>query len=167
MNRLVREFMTSEVLALAPDTSLESAARLLLSKRVTGAPVVASDGAVVGVVSMTDLVDPDRGGESGERGFSHYYEISGGYAQEWGDPSTPTTGVVSDVMTTSVLSIEEDAEITDAGRRMLAVGVHRLLVTDAQRQLAGILSMVDVVRGLVAPASGEARDSRDDSIPTH
>lgn len=56
----VSDVMTHKVFAVSPDTSLETAARLFAQKRVSGVPVVDASGEVVGVVSASDLNDPDR-----------------------------------------------------------------------------------------------------------
>lgn len=140
--------MTRKVFAVGPGTSIETAARLLAQKRVSGAPVVLTSGEVVGVVSMADLVDPDR--EPGdELGDAHYYLLEGGTAVELGDPTIPREGTVGEVMTLSVLSVEPELGVIEAGRRMVSLGVHRMLVVDEHKLLVGIVSVIDLVRGLV------------------
>lgn len=52
----LRDIMTRDVFTLSPETSLRDAAALLAEHHISGAPVV-SGGKVVGVVSMTDLLD--------------------------------------------------------------------------------------------------------------
>jgi predicted transcriptional regulator len=69
----VRDIMTSDVIALSPQTSLLSAVQLFADSQVTGAPVVEGS-KVVGVLSASDLMeftttstdDERRGGESVE-----------------------------------------------------------------------------------------------------
>jgi len=144
----VSDVMTRKVFAVGPGTSLETAARLLAQKRVSGAPVVLATGEVVGLVSASDLVDPDR--EPGETtGDAHYYLLEGGAALEFGDPTIPREGTVSEVMTLNVLAIEPELSIVEAGRRMVALGVHRMLVVDESKLLVGIVSVIDLVRGFV------------------
>jgi CBS domain-containing protein len=144
----VSEVMTNKVFAVGPDTSLETAARLFAQKRVSGAPVVAGTGEVVGVVSASDLIDPDR--DRGDQiGNAHYYSLENGYADEFGDPTVGRDGTVREVMTPDVLSISPDQSIVEAGRMMVAKSVHRLLVTDDQQILVGIVSVMDLVRGFV------------------
>jgi CBS domain-containing protein len=162
----VRDVMTTEVFAVAPDTSLEAAGRLMAQRRVTGAPVVTADGEVVGVISLSDLGDPDRSSE-GSSGYSHYYELRDGFAEEFGDPSLSTSGRVGDVMTPSVVAIDMDASIHEAGRRMLAVGVHRLVVTGDDQRFEGIVSLIDLVRGFVHPGNDGDPARVEDSHPSH
>jgi CBS domain-containing protein len=51
----VKEVMTTNVASFHEDTPVEEIARTLTSKRITGGPVVAPDGQVVGIVSETDV----------------------------------------------------------------------------------------------------------------
>ena len=144
---LVTDVMTRDVVAVAPETSLETAARLLSSRHITGVPVVATDGRPVGVVTLSDLVDPDRA--TGEReGYPVYYVLSGNTAQAVGEELSVGGGRVSDVMSPFVLSIEANATVVEAANRLLAEDVHRLLVMDGQR-LVGIVTSTDLLRAFV------------------
>jgi len=51
----VKEVMTRNVITFKEDTSVDEIAQTLMSKRITGAPVVAGDGLVVGIVSEVDV----------------------------------------------------------------------------------------------------------------
>ena len=49
----VKEVMTRNVITFREDTTIEEIAAILSSKHITGAPVVANEGHVVGIVSET------------------------------------------------------------------------------------------------------------------
>jgi CBS domain-containing protein len=51
----VKEVMTTDVVTFREDTPVEEIALTLTSKRITGGPVVGTDGSVVGIVSETDV----------------------------------------------------------------------------------------------------------------
>jgi CBS domain-containing protein len=51
----VKEVMTRNVITFREDTPVDEIAQTLTSKRITGAPVVAGDGLVVGIVSEVDV----------------------------------------------------------------------------------------------------------------
>uniref|UniRef100_A0A7C2BGR9 CBS domain-containing protein n=1 Tax=Thermomicrobium roseum TaxID=500 RepID=A0A7C2BGR9_THERO len=51
-----REIMTSNVIAVHPDTTLDEIAQTLVAHRITGVPVVDDDGRVLGIVSEFDLI---------------------------------------------------------------------------------------------------------------
>jgi CBS domain-containing protein len=54
--RTVAEAMSTEVVTVAPGASLQDAAALMLRKKVNRLPVVAAGGALVGVLTRTDVV---------------------------------------------------------------------------------------------------------------
>lgn len=143
----VNEVMTRDVFAVAPDTSLETAARMLAQRRISGAPVI-DHGRVVGVISANDLVDPDTD-ISGIPGFPLYYRISDGLAEEMGDHVRVRPGRVLEVMTPGALTIGASATVVEAAARMLQLGVHRLLVVSGEDELAGVVSTVDLMRAFV------------------
>lgn len=156
----VGDAMTREVLALAPDTSLSTAARLFSTRHITGAPVIDAQGIVLGVVTQTDIVDPDRQ-RSEEGGHSVYYRIADGRTFARGDVLVDREGKVSDVMTPVVLSVGPRAPLMDAVCEMVADGVHRLLVADDDGKLVGIVTTMDVLRvlsaGVMAAKAAPAR----------
>ena len=145
MNNLtVGQIMTTDVFAVAPDTDLDTAARVMIERRISGAPVVDAHRRAVGVVSLVDLADPDKN-RGGEEGYPIYYKISNGWAQELGDAISPSEGRVEEVMTHAVISVDAKATVEDASSKLLSLGVHRLLVLDGDA-LVGIVSSIDLLR---------------------
>ena len=67
----VSDIMTHQVLTISPDAPIEDAASLLVSRRIGGLPVVDASGALVGVITETDIfkafVELLGGGEKGLR----------------------------------------------------------------------------------------------------
>lgn len=146
--RRVRDAMTAAVYAVGRDTSLETVARLLAVRHVTGVPVVDDAGRAVGVVTMGDLTDPDRG-RSTRHGRSVYYRVQEGRAEALCGAVATEPGIVEDVMSRFVLSIEPTAPLDDAMRAMVASGVHRLLVI-TRRRLVGIITSMDILRAVAS-----------------
>ena len=144
----VSDVMTREVVAVAPDTGLETAARLFATHRIGGAPVVSDKGQPMGVVTLADLVDPDRD-RSRKKGYSHFYTVAGGHTEEIGDGAQTSSGQVGDVMSPYVLSIASAASLPEAARVMIEDGVHRLLVLDGE-SLVGIVTSTDLLRGIAS-----------------
>lgn len=143
----VMHVMSRDVYAVSPDTSLETASRMLAQRRISGAPVI-EKGRVVGVVTANDLVDPDAD-VSDSSGYPLYYRVSDGLAEELGDHVRVRPGRVMDVMTPAVISIPADAPVVDAASRMLQLGIHRLLVLGDDDELAGVVSTIDLLRAFV------------------
>jgi CBS domain-containing protein len=60
-----------------------------------------------------------------------------------------TGATAGGIMTSPAATISADAPIADAGRRLAETGRHRLVVVDAEKRAIGIVSAVDIVRGLL------------------
>lgn len=50
------DIMTPDPVTLAPDLDIRSAAKLLIARKINGAPVVDKDGKLLGVLTQSDLV---------------------------------------------------------------------------------------------------------------
>jgi len=53
----VRDIMTPEVVTASPDMTLEEAALIMRNHKFGGLPVVEEDGRLVGIITLTDIVD--------------------------------------------------------------------------------------------------------------
>jgi len=51
----VAALMSTDIVSVSPSTSLADAARIMLANRVSGLPVLDSDGRLVGVITENDL----------------------------------------------------------------------------------------------------------------
>lgn len=117
----VADIMTREVVCLGVGYTLARAAGVLTEKGISGAPVLAPDGYIVGVVSKSDLIDPARA-----RGAS----------------------TVEHVMTRVLQAVREADPAMAAIRLMLAQSIHRALVVNDDGKMCGIVSPTDVLRAL-------------------
>jgi len=123
--RTVGEAMTPDPISILETASLAEAATILDTRKITGLPVVDPDGAVVGVLSQTDLVRA--------RANSHL-------VSSW--PGLP----VGQIMTRPALTIAASASLEEAARVMEERRVHRLVVCDEAATPIGIISTSDLVR---------------------
>jgi len=136
-----RDNMRKTVLAIADDMTVAELARFLAREEITGAPVFDAAGALVGVVSTTDVVacdviPPAERAASGESA---------------GKPNASTTYHeslrVRDIMTPTVFTIPDDTPVSSIARTMIAGRIHRLLVT-RDRQVVGIVTPLDLLKAL-------------------
>lgn len=123
--RTVGEVMSANPISIAETASLAEAAKVLDSQKISGLPVLDASGALVGVLSQTDLVRVRANQQ---------------YVQNW--PGLP----VGRIMTKPALTISATAAIEDAARVMDERRVHRLVVTDGAATPIGIISASDLVR---------------------
>jgi CBS domain-containing protein len=132
----VRDVMTPDPLVLDPQLPLKSAALLLFYAEVSGAPVVAADGSLMGVLSERDLLAK----EAPERfGFGR----AAADEQRRRDATT-----VADACSRPAAVTVPDARLADAARELLDRDISRLVVIDEGR-VVGIVSRHDVLAALV------------------
>jgi CBS domain-containing protein len=152
--KLVKDVMIRDIVALAPDTSIEAAGRLLALHSISAAPVVDAEGRALGVVSLSDIASPNSP-RSSAQGKHFYYRIWRGQIHAEGivcyEPSTQH-GVASDVMSVPLVTIDADAGVDEAARRLLVSHIHRLFVVEDGR-VTGVISALDCLRTLVGGES--------------
>jgi CBS domain-containing protein len=151
----VEDIMTRRVITVRPETTIQEAARLMFTNRVSGLPVVDSSGHVVGLISDGDLIRRQRRPkirpwwrlffEDGERLLREYRKIVGNTV---GDVMTRPALVIS-----PVFGIETAAAILD-NRQIRRLPVVR------DGQLVGIVSRGDLVKALAASAPPPPAESR-------
>src|SRR5262249_51364246 len=103
--------MTREIVTVTPETSDPEIAQILHAKLISGAPVVAADGSVVGIVSEGDLMQHALAiGERRGSWWLTFFSDNTALAREY----TKTHGrIARDVMTREVISIAPTASLAD------------------------------------------------------
>jgi CBS domain-containing protein len=119
----VRDLMTHTVFVLGPHMPLSEAAQALRAHDVGGAPVCDPSGRLLGVLSVSDLIDAAYG-ESANRGL-----------------------VVADVMCNDVIAVAVTEPASSAVKLMAFEGIHRVIVRDGD-DVVGIVTPMDIVRAL-------------------
>jgi len=138
------DIMTPDVLTVRPDTGLAELVRLLLERRISAVPVV-EDGAVVGIVSESDLL---RRPELGTAPARPRWLLLFGFAERDAAAYTKTHGrTAGEVMSQPVISVAEDAAVEEVARLMDRHRIKRLPVLRDGR-LVGIVTRSDLVRAL-------------------
>jgi CBS-domain-containing membrane protein len=138
----VRDVMTTDVVTATPDTSLGGLADLLTTHRISAVPVVDHDRRVLGVVSEADLMTTMSA------------EAHAGRA----GPAPPSA---NDLMTTPAVRVSPQTSLPAAARKLAAGKVKRLIVTDDDGRLAGVVSRADLVRLYTRPDDTVRRDIED------
>jgi CBS domain-containing protein len=130
----VGEAMTRDPLVLEPRMRASEAVRALEIRGITGAPVVES-GRVVGMFTMTDLMEP----------AGPTWQTSGPFLRH----EHTLAGVeVGQIMTKGAVMADPEWPLVHAAVVMEAAGVNRLPVVDALDRPIGVLTRDDIVRAL-------------------
>jgi len=127
----IKDIMTRNVYSVDTDASAEEAAWGFTRRHIGGAPARDADGNLVGVLSSSDLVNPEP--------------------QQW----IRGEATVGDLMNPDVISLYAEDPAMAAVNEMANRNIHRIIVLDTESRLAGIVTPLDVVRAL---ARGERFD---------
>lgn len=138
----VADVMTTDVLTTTPETPIRRLARDLGEHGISGMPVVADDGRVMGVISEADVLAktrrlPDDAGRGALERLLHPGPSAEAVKHD--------ARVVGDAMTSPPVMIESYCSLATAASRMLEHGVNRLPVIQRGR-LVGIVTRADLVR---------------------
>lgn len=148
---MVFEVMTTDPVAVRPDTAVKAALALLAEHRVTALPVTTAGGKVCGVVSEADLIRELLPRDA------RLYEF---WPQDQSRPAT-----VDDVMTTHPVTVHPDTDLADAVDLLTSTTVKSVPVVDGAGVLRGVLSRSDVVR-LLARADQDIESEIDELLRT-
>jgi predicted transcriptional regulator len=149
--RCVQDVMNPDIMTVADDMTTDELARYLTEREISGAPVVNSQGYLVGVVSMTDigrhLAEPSEFASSRRSEF--YRDTDDDLLVEDFEPRPLEEPAVAvrDVMTPVVHQVPANAPIAEAARIMVEQHIHRLVVTQAKEPV-GIITSMDLLRAL-------------------
>jgi CBS domain-containing protein len=123
MHAYVRDIMTTGVVTVRPDTPYREIATMFREHRVSGFPVTADDGTVIGVVSESDQLT-----------------LADGRHHRGDGPAT-----ADDLMTCPAVTASPDDLVQTAARVMHSHRLQRLPVVDRDGRLEGIVSRSDVL----------------------
>ncbi|CAA7614365.1 CBS domain-containing protein [Magnetospirillum sp. UT-4] len=139
------EVMTSDVATVSPDTPLTTIAELLLSRHISGVPVVDSGGTLVGVVSEADLMW--RAGGEGTEHRSWWAGLLAGRPLQAADFIRTHGTRAADIMSRDLITVAEDTPIEDVVDLFERRRVKRVPVVRGGR-VVGIVSRSDLIKTL-------------------
>ncbi|MGD2069976.1 MAG: CBS domain-containing protein [Gemmatimonadota bacterium] len=176
LDRPVRDIMQTDVTTVAPGLSVRELTRILSEQGISGAPVTAADGRLIGVVSTSDVVrlaseapdlrampisfldtpgvpwDEEAGDDEPEPVYGDYF------LPEEGSTIVPALGdevgggpmdemAVEDIMTPVPFTVQPTTTIRDLANFLLRGRIHRAVVTEDGR-CVGIVTTTDILRAV-------------------
>ncbi|MEE4263928.1 MAG: CBS domain-containing protein [Desulfobacteraceae bacterium] len=144
-----KDIMTRDVITMSPETEIAQAAKLLLTKRINGVPVVNDDGELVGILCQSDLIIQQK-----NIPIPSLFTLLDGYI-----PLTSSKKIdrevekiaakkVADAMTAKPVTVNPDTGIEEIAALMVVKNYHTLPVVDGGK-LVGIVGKEDVLRTLI------------------
>lgn len=137
---LVKDVMTRKVVSFRPDTPFHEIAQTLARRGISGAPVLGTDGRVVGVVSETDVLRKEEF-KSPDSETPHFEDRRRREARE-----RAAGGTAAEIMSSPAICLPEDGTVVEATRLMAQRGVKRLPILASDGTPAGIVTRGDLMR---------------------
>ena len=145
-----KDIMTTEVITVSPETEIAQAARLLLEKRINGAPVVDAAGRLAGIICQSDLIAQQK-----NIPLPSLFTLLDGYI-----PLTTSKRMdkevakiaattVAEAMTPNPITVHPETEIDKIAALMVEKNFHTLPVVEGKK-LVGILGKQDVLKTLIS-----------------
>lgn len=125
MTRTVADIMATQLVTFSPDMNIHEAIGILLDKRISGAPVLDSSGALVGMLSKKDCLK---------------IVFSSQYHDDWGGP-------VRDFMSMPVETLDAGLDLVSAAQLFLDSHFRRFPVL-RDGKLVGQVSRYDILKVL-------------------
>ncbi|MCK9418501.1 MAG: CBS domain-containing protein [Nitrospirae bacterium] len=149
---IAKDIMTTDVLVVKPDTSIEELSSILVNNEISGVPVVDDSGALYGIVTENDLISRNKRLHIPTvvsfLDAAIYLESSKKFEQE---VKRLTATRVGDICARKVVTITEDTTVIDIAEIMSEQKVNLLPVLKAGK-VVGIVGKRDMVKAVIRQA---------------
>jgi len=149
-NLTANHIMNQEVLAVEAAWSIERLSEFLMENSISGAPVQSKEGNLIGVVSLTDIVQYDTQSEKDPQWPHDYYlhSLERQFAREEVSAfhiEAEPIKTVRAIMTPMVFQVAEDTPVQQVAEIMIKNRIHRVFVTRDEK-VVGIISTPDMLK---------------------
>jgi CBS-domain-containing membrane protein len=140
------DLMSCDLVLIPKHMDLRTAAHVLSRAQVTGAPVIDSHGALVGVISATDFLHWAR--EDERERVRNCSEACVCADWQMVDAQLLPPDSVGARMTRDPVTAPATASIHELARQMLNAHIHRVIIVDVDNRPVGIVSSTDILAAL-------------------
>jgi CBS domain-containing protein len=146
----VRDIMIKKVITIDEDASVEELSSLLVENKISGVPVVDRRGKLVGIATEGDLIVKDS-----DLHFPRYFKLLDSIIyleslNKFKKNLKKYLGTkVADIMTSDVITVNEDTTVSEAADLMIKYNINRLPVMNDRDELVGIVARADIVKSMI------------------
>ena len=137
---VARDIMVHEVVTVTPETAIGDVRHSMITRGLSGFPVVDGENRVVGVVSESDIIFSEIYQEP------HLVDMLSNVIQP-SDQAKKTLGEsVAEIMTSPAITTLEDASLHELANILLDKKIKRVIVVDPENRPVGLVSRIDLVK---------------------
>ena len=125
MSQTISSLMQHEVYSVSPDDTMQAVEALMVARGLSWVPVVDSNGAVLGVISSTDLLRFHADGKEAS------------VVCAW------------QICTYKPITVRPQASVSEVARLMVETNIHHVVVAEGS-DIKGVVSSFDFVRTFMA-----------------
>jgi CBS domain-containing protein len=144
-----RDIMTKEVVSVTTETTIRELAEIITANRIGSVPVLDAEGALLGIVTESDLIEQDKSFHIPTVislfDWVIYLESEKQFEKEL---KRMTAGTVADIFTREVLTVTPETPVSEIADIMSGRKIHAVPVV-AEGKLVGIVSRIDLIRSMV------------------
>jgi CBS domain-containing protein len=133
-NGIIRNWMSSPVTTITPDTHLNDARRSMDAEKIRALPVL-QDGKLVGIITRRGLLRTDL-------------PVLGD--NDWNKDIDLKDEAVGDIMTKNPITVPDSGLLPKAARVMLENKITAIPVVNEKREMVGIITTSDIFRFILA-----------------
>jgi CBS domain-containing protein len=141
-NILVKDVMSANAVCVRKYDEIDRIIKTFSELNIGGLPVVDNENRVVGIISEADILSAM--GIEKEQSFMAILKNVLGEAL----PERKLGDFVGDIMTSPVVTVRYDDDISAAAQALHEKRVRRLPVVDAEGRLVGIISRRDIIKAI-------------------
>ncbi|WP_062067770.1 CBS domain-containing protein [Cellvibrio sp. OA-2007] len=160
-NVTAKTIMSKTLLSAYEGWTIHRLAEFFIKHGISGAPVIASDHELVGVVTVSDIFKFSSMDETNRReALRNYYresceiDLDDTCLREWSNRAEYNC-TVHQIMQREIITVRLEASVAEVAAVMVKNNIHRVVVVD-KKIAQGVITSMDILRNL-QPSGSELR----------
>ncbi len=149
-----KNIMSKTLLSAYEGWTIHRLAEFFIKHGISGAPVIASDHELVGVVTVSDIFKFSSMDESSRReALRNYYresceiDLDETSLREWSGRAEQNC-TVHQIMQKEIITVFQDASVSEVASVMVRNNIHRVVVVTDYKIAIGVITSMDILRHL-------------------
>jgi len=148
-NKKAKDIMTTDVIVAKKGDTIANVAKILISGKIGGLPVIDEENKVIGIISETDIIKKEKRAHSTPfinvlEGIIFLDDIN----KMEKDLRDIAAYKVEELMSKNIVKVSEDEDFDDVANIMIKKSINRVPVVDEHNTLKGIICRYDIIKAM-------------------